>query len=500
MKLSAIAESDPIAALGMIQLAGNDPAALQKAVANARKLLEKYPSRLTGSFIMAELGKRGVKVTPGPNAATLENVLAQFPKDWMRILDQPQLFYAVRIEPVAGRVSVPIGEPVLVQVTIYNTSNFALTLGAEGVVHPDLWFDAQTRGVQPQFFPAEAFARMGGPMVLAPKSGVASQVVRLDQAQLLGILERNPAAHFQITASVMTNPTQVGGQVRPGPAGTQVQLSKLMERRGAPVGHLEVRQKLGETIGSGSPEEKIRAAETLTKFATLFTGPGAGEEAKAFGAQAAEAVRLTSNDADPTVRAWASYLYAVYTRDQGLLTRMLQDPSWVARTLGIVATDYTAKDNQLYEQMARSDDELLVRNLAAAAAEAKIAQNRAAATQPGTTQPGAATPASSLTTPAPTQPTQPPAAPSSPARIDPVAPALTPAVPGSGANGAPPAAPVAPSAAPVAPSAAPVAPSAASVAPSAAPAARRTPTPPTNAPPTNAPPTSAPPVTQPAGR
>jgi len=389
---------------------------------------------------------------------------------------------------------------VLVQVTIYNTSNFALTLGAEGVVHPDLWFDAQTRGVQPQFFPAEAFARMGGPMVLAPKAGVATQVVRLDQAQLLGMLERYPTAHFQIMASVMTNPTTVAGQVRPGPAGTQVQLSKLMERRGAPIGQLDVRQKLGEAIQSGTPEEKIRAAETLTKFATLFGGAGAGEEAKAFGAQAAEAVRLTSNDADPTVRAWASYLYAVYTRDQGLLTRMLQDPSWVARTLGIVATDYTAKDNQLYEQMARSDDELLVRNLAAAAAEAKIAQNRAAATQPGTTQPGAATPASSLTTPAPTQPTQPPAAPSSPARIDPVAPALTPAVPGSGANGAQPAAPVAPSAAPVAPSAAPVAPSAASVAPSAAPAARRTPTPPTNAPPTNAPPTSAPPVTQPAGR
>ena len=48
---------------------------------------------------------------------------------------------------------------------------------AELDIHPDLWFDAQTRGVQANFFPAEAFARLGGTMILMPKQSV-SQVVR----------------------------------------------------------------------------------------------------------------------------------------------------------------------------------------------------------------------------------------------------------------------------------------------------------------------------------
>jgi hypothetical protein len=459
VKLSAVADRDPIAALGMIRLAGNDQAAVQKAVDAARAQLQQSPARLTGAFLMSELAQRGVKVTPTAGAEALEKVLAQFPKDWMKIIDQPQLFYAARIEPVSGRVSVPVGEPILVQVTIYNISNFPLTMGPEGVIHPDLWFDAQTRGVQPQFYPAEAFARMGGPMVLPPKVGVVSQVIRLDQAQLLAVLERYPAAHFQIMAMMMTNPTTIAGQVRPGPAGTQVALSKLMERRGAPVGQLDVRQKLSEAIQTGTPEEKIRAAETLTKFATLFGGAGAGDEAKAFGAQAAEAVRHTANDQDPTVRSWASYLYSVYTGDQTLLTKLQQDPSWVARMLGIVATDYTGKDQALFKDLAANDEEPLVRNLAAAALEAQISKNRrtgaaaagaeggAGTTQPST-QPDAPVPAADTKQPdaagaagagaaggspngTPTPPPV-PALPPAPAGESAV-PALTPAVPGTSA-------------------------------------------------------------------
>jgi tetratricopeptide (TPR) repeat protein len=442
VKLAAVADRDSVAALGMIRLAEKDPAAQQMAVETARKLLERSPSRLTGAFLIAELGKRGVKVTPGPSAGELEKVLAQFPKDWMKILDQPQLFYTVRIEPVAGRVSVPVGEPVLVQVTIYNTSNFWLTMGPEGVIHPDLWFDAQTRGVQPQFFPAEAFARLGGPMLLAPKTDFVKQVVRLDQAQLLAMLERNPAAHFQIMALMMTNPTTVAGQVRPGPAGMQA-LSKLMERRGAPVGQLDVRQKLGEAIQNGTPEEKIQAAETLTKFARLFTGAGAGEEARAFGQQAAEAVRHTStNDPDPAVRAWARYLYAVYSGDEQVLKNLLNDPTWIARTLGIVATDYTRKSQDLFSHLATTDGELLVKNLAAAALEAKIAAPKPggdqAATQPAAPQPAAsstqpdagATTGASNGTPAGGPAAElTPAVPSPPAGAAPPAPASPPAPP-----------------------------------------------------------------------
>jgi tetratricopeptide (TPR) repeat protein len=422
VKLSAVADKDPIAAMGMVRLAGSDPAALEKAVNDARKLLDQTPSRLTGAFLISELGKHGVKVQPGPGAPAIEKVLAAFPRDWMKIIDQPQQFYSMRVEPVAGRVSVPLGEPVLVQISIHNISSFPLTMGPEGVIHQDLWLDAQTRGVQQQFFPAEAFARLSGPMVLPPKTGI-TQVVRLDQSQLLGLLERFPAANFHIMALLMTNPTTVGGRVQPGPAGQQVALAKLMERRGAPIGQAEVRQKLGDQLQNGSPEAKIVAAETLTKFATLFNGPGAGDEAKLFGQQASEAVRHVANDPDPTVRAWASYLYSVYTGDQALLTRLAHDPSWIARTLAIVAIDYTGKDQAAFKDLAVNDPEPLVKNLASAALEAKIARNAAAAATQAAPQPGAPQPAAGATTPA--------AAGAS--AVDAPVPALTPAVPPTGA-------------------------------------------------------------------
>ena len=372
-KLSAVADKDPIAALGLIRMAKSDPASQQKAAEDARKLLQRQPSRLTGAFVMEGLGKRAVKVQPTPGAADIEKVLATFPKDWMKVIDQPQQFYALRLEPVTGRVSVPVGEPVLVQVSIYNVSEYPLTMGPEGVIHPDIWLDAQTRGVQQQVFPAEAFARLAGPMVIAPKQSI-SQVIRLDQGQLLSTLERFPTANFQISALAMSNPTTVNGQVGPGSSGQRVQLSKLMERRGSPIGQPDVSQKLGQAIQSGTAAEKVRAAETLTKFATLLTGEGAGDQAKALGYQAAEAVRVTTNDADPTVRAWATYLYSVYSGDSQSLTRLVHDPSWVARTLGIVAVDYTGQKHDIFKDLAESDPEPLVKNLAAAALEAKIAR------------------------------------------------------------------------------------------------------------------------------
>jgi tetratricopeptide (TPR) repeat protein len=428
-KLSAVADKDPVAALGMIRMAKPDAAGQAASTNEIRKLLQGAPSRLTGACIMEGLGKRALKVTPTPAAGDVEKVLADFPKDWMKILDQPQLYYSLRVDPVAGRVSVPVGEPMLVQISVANVSEYPLTMGPEGIIHPDIWLHAQTRGVQQQFYPNEAFARLAGPIVLAPKQSI-TQIVRLDQAQLLSTLERFPTANFNVGAIAMTNPTTIRGQVDHGPAGMQVQIAKMMERRGAPIGQQEVAQKLFTAVQTGESAEKIRAAETLIKFATLLTGEGAGDQVKQIGFQCADAVRVTSNDNDPTVRAWATYLYSVYSGDQQLLGRLVHDPSWVARTLGIVATDYTGQSKDVFKDLVTSDPEPVVKQLAAAASEVQLVRRGggptsqpAAATQPITSTSDAApavsppmpTPAPAVTppTPVPAAATNPPVAPAS---------------------------------------------------------------------------------------
>jgi tetratricopeptide (TPR) repeat protein len=377
VKLTAAAEHDPVAGLGLIRLLDQDPAAKQKVADEGAKVLAQTPAGLTGALIIAELGPRGVKPRPGPESAKLEKIAGEFPKEWMQIIDQPQTFYTIRMSPV--RVEVPTGEPVLVQVTVQNIGAYPLTVGPEGVIHPDLWLDAQLRGVQQRVFPAEAYSRLTGAIVLEPRDYI-TQVVRLDQSELANELEKFPQANFQISAMVMTNPATLGGQITLGPAGNKSQLSTLMQRTGVAINQDPLRQKLGLALQNGTAAEKVQTVETLTKFAQLLSGEGGSDVAKQLSAQAGDAVRRTVADPDPAVHAWATYLFARLTGDRTLLTGLLKEPTWVARVLGIVAVDYMGENRDLVRPLAQSDPDPLVKKIAAASIAANL--QRPAATQP----------------------------------------------------------------------------------------------------------------------
>ncbi|HYO07769.1 MAG TPA: hypothetical protein VER17_02250, partial [Tepidisphaeraceae bacterium] len=391
VKLSAIAEQDALAQLGMIRLAGGPQAKEQSAV--AARLLSRNPSGLMGALLFQALSPAaGARVAPSPQAAAVERLVNEFPKEFLRITDAngaPQ-FYALRLEPVRGGVAV--GEPVLVQVIVTNTGPYPLTLGPDGVIRPDLWLDAQLKGAQPHVFPAEAYNRLAGPLVLE-KGDSASAVVRLDQRGLAAVLEQFPNAAFQITAMVMTNPTTLGGNIAMGPGGARAGLSRLMERPGANISNEHVRQRLGIAMQNGTPAEKVRAVETLAKYAPMLARVE-NEQAKQMAGQAADAVRRSGGDPDPTVAAWSTYLFSALTADKEAVRRMLADPVWLNRMLGIVAVDYTGVPRDALRPLAESDPDEVVRKFAAAASIVKI--QTGAATQPAaTTQPadGGASPA-----------------------------------------------------------------------------------------------------------
>jgi tetratricopeptide (TPR) repeat protein len=404
VKLSAVADRDPVAQLGLLKLMEEDPAQKEKIAAEGKKVLAARPSGLTGAVIVEALSKHGVRSQAGGEAKALENVLASLPRDWFKIIDQPNLFYSLRIEPV--RSSVPVGEPVLMQVTIQNIREYPLTVGPEGVIHPDLWLDAQLRGIAPQVFPAEAYGRIAGPLVLLPRETLY-QIVRLDQNLLLRQLEDYPAASFQISAMVMTNPATIGGQVAKGPAGHQA-ISKLFERAGVPIQQDAVRQKLAAALDSGSPDEKIRAVETLTKFILLLNAPGANDAAKQIAAQASDAVRRAREDDDPLVSAWAKYRYALLAPNAPELVRaMLQDTVWVTRLFGIVAAELLQEDKSLFKPLAQGDADPVVKRLAAAGMVIDLRPATQPATQPAepiAPIPGAAPTSEGPILPAPAQP------------------------------------------------------------------------------------------------
>jgi tetratricopeptide (TPR) repeat protein len=380
VKLQAVADRDPIAALGLIQIDADKDKA--KAEKEADKLLQANPSGLTGAQLCQALSGYNLKIKPGPASAQLEKLLSDFPRDFMKIIDQPQKFYDLRADPV--RVAVPVGEPVLVRVTVNNISNYPLTVGPEGVIHQDLWLDAQLRGVSPRTFPAEAYQRLGGSFVLMPKQSV-EQVVRLDQNQLAAALESNPRSSFQIGATVITNPTTMNGQIRIGPCGARASMGGLIERQGLPIGSEDVRQKLMDTLDSGSPEEKARAVDVLSRFAALLSGqPDAPTRQLAI--QCVQAVRRAIQDDDPTVASFASFRYAMLTRNSAMIDQMLHDPFWLTRVYGITLVDDLGLDRGPVKKIASSDSDPLVKSLAEASMHAGL---KPPSTQPAT-QPAAA--------------------------------------------------------------------------------------------------------------
>src|SRR6266850_434994 len=143
VKLSAAAEQDPFAALGLVRV--YDLEDKTKAKAEAAKLLNKYNTGMVGAMIFHDLREMGVKVGPKPEAAALSEALGKFPRDWMRVVDAPQQFYLIRGQPV--KISQPYGEPLMVRVAIQNISEYDLTIGENGLLKPGLWFDVQLTGL-----------------------------------------------------------------------------------------------------------------------------------------------------------------------------------------------------------------------------------------------------------------------------------------------------------------------------------------------------------------
>ncbi|MDQ3440174.1 MAG: hypothetical protein M3478_07465, partial [Planctomycetota bacterium] len=308
VKLSAAAETDPLAALGLIRLAGTDAQAKAAADADAQRLLAEYGYGLTGATLADALAFRGIKPRPSEASKPVTDELAKFPATFTRILDAPGAFYSLRVEPV--RISHQFGEAMLVRVTIQNNSEFDLTVGPDGIIRSDLWIDAQLRGIANQAFPGVAFDRLSGPVVLPAKKAM-SQVILASQGPLAGFLAANPTPSFQMSFTVMTNPSSARGAVEPGPAGQRVTGGRLVERRGTPNNAAMLEQRALDAMSNDPPAERVRVVELVATFAALLGRQEPTDAVKAAAGALRDVLRRGTADADPTVRAWAMYCNAM---------------------------------------------------------------------------------------------------------------------------------------------------------------------------------------------
>jgi tetratricopeptide (TPR) repeat protein len=393
-KLSAVADRDPLAQLGMIRLTEKDNP--ERATEEARKLMDDNPSGLLGAIIHDALRDKRLKLPAGqqpplsPAGHEVKAELDRFPKDWLDFIQQPDKFYLIRCEPV--KVEHLYGEPVVARVIVKNTGNHDITVGPDGAIRPDLWFDVQVRGALNDFVQGVTFDRFSQQVVLRPGQAM-EQTVRVDQDRLLQLLNARASLTLPLFYFVVTNPLSTSISIAPGPGGQRQSFFRTVHRVGLAVDHKAFNNTVMATLGelnNGTADRKLRALQKLGWFAIIF--PQMPEEAdRAKSAEVLGHMHKLTNDPNPVVRAWAGYVMArlsVVTAEQrqAVIKEMLEDPSWEARMLGtlLVQGMDPAQWKTVAGPLAEGDPDPLVREIADAVID--FADNPAA-TQPATTQP-----------------------------------------------------------------------------------------------------------------
>ena len=397
VKLSATADKDPLAALGLVKIyAGVDNTACEAALRQA----SAKPLGLTGAIVSDALQDLGRKMVPLPQAAPIRKQIDAFPKALMRVLDNPKEFYILKAE--ALKPVHLLYEPIYVRLTITNTSNYELTLGRDGLIRPEVWVDVAS----PQPLVGVAVAQLAQQGVLRPRESV-SQVIRVDHGMLAALLEQNPVPVFTVDLQFRLNPWPfvVGEQraVASGAGGYSVGLSKPIERSGFPV-QGDSFARLVNSIARADAPERLRAMDAARTFWVLLTRPPTDEQLKAeqdalvrateeqrkayqqqkaaqeqFTRSTADnllaALRQTADDTDPLIRAWGRWTVAMIAPDEAqrakALAGLVGDAHWGARCLGVYGLSSLSTDTlkALAGPLSQADPDRTVQKLAGSLVE-----------------------------------------------------------------------------------------------------------------------------------
>jgi tetratricopeptide (TPR) repeat protein len=344
VKLKAVADQDVLAQAGTYLLWSKNPAEKDPAMSSARKLLKEHPSGLLAVLLSDVMRELNPKLLERDDAAAIRERLGQFPKDWLRIIDAPQNFYALTAGMVDGKVLFAYGEPMFARVYIKNISPYDITIGPEGVIKNDLWFDAQLRGLVQKTVTGAAYERLSHVLVL--KAGqTVTQTVRLDQGQLGQILSGNPGPALTFFGHVRTNPRGNGGS---GPGGYDVEFSPITERSGFGLTQNTL-TALTTAVATGSPTEKIRGVELISAEVTqLRSLPDQTDQTKALVTGFVDTLQKSANDSTPAVATWSIFLTAIQdpNRRPAIIKALVSEPDPSRQVLGLLLANALPTEQQ----------------------------------------------------------------------------------------------------------------------------------------------------------
>jgi hypothetical protein len=411
VKLSAIAERDPISAMGLIKIAAQDDNAKEDAKASAKTLVNDNRSGLLCTMLLDGLRDLDAKVEASKDAEAIKKELEKFPKAWFTFLDNPSNFYVINCQTM--QVSHQFDEPMLAVVSVTNIGPFDISVGTKGALKPDLWFDVGLRSVLgPQSLSGVAYDRLTGVMVLHAGQKM-QQLIRLDQPKLAQQLAQNPTVAFTLLFSLVTNPINGPAGIAPGPGGQRVSIKKQVERMANPLN--EQRQmQVQQILAGGRSDQKIYTLSCLATYAQIFSA-STDDKIQPKGKELAGVVGQMTTDASAPVATWAKFLQ-IATKGQDerapLIKPMLDSEYWPERLAAAAAALSTGPAGKQTLQKLADDEEPIVQKFAKAAMDDLIAATSQPTSGPATapsTEPTVAPMPAAVAPPSPVQPTTAPA-------------------------------------------------------------------------------------------
>jgi tetratricopeptide (TPR) repeat protein len=385
VKLAAIADRDPLAALGVFQIDSADDDAETRAE-QAQRLLRLHPGGLIGALLQQALRPHGAKVAVTDAGQAVQAELDRFPQEWLDVTERPDQFYALRAQ--AMKVSHQLGEPVLVRVTLQNLQEYPITIDPRGLLRPDLWFDAQVRGPMQQTLTGIAYDRLGQRTVLGAQESI-SQVVRVDRGPAAEALARAPLQFIPMFFSVVTNPLTATQGIRPGPGGYRVQVDRVVERTASPLASAQHQQRVMTQLAGNDPVAKIRALDLLAAYVRMIrAAPEAGDELQKMMPQLLDAIENTTGDTAQSVQSYSRFVLATLypgEKQQAMIQQMAVGEQWERRLLATALAALLPGDQRdaLLEKLSGDADQ----TVSAYARATRDALVLAAAQPAGTTQP-----------------------------------------------------------------------------------------------------------------
>jgi tetratricopeptide (TPR) repeat protein len=384
--LAKVADRDALAELGLIRAEKAQTKPVDEPAVTS--LLDKHRVGLIGAILWSAL--RTDKTTPATQPASqgLAEELVKFPKPLLEAMDARGVrrLYEVRVEPVAANVG--YGDPILLRVTVTNTGDADITIGAGALLRPDLWFDAQILGLNQHAFRGVSYDQIVNELVL--RAGVStSQIVRLDAGELYDALRSLPASSTRMSGDVITNPVVLSSGVLPGPAGLSSSFGRSVLYSGVLLTQPTGKKAIDAALESNDPADRLRALDVLAAYISAADRQGATEELKKLVADLPQSITRMRTNASPAVAGWASYLAATLASGEAqgaIVGEMSRSTDWTTRLLSLLVPGPSQRE--VAARLAAGDPDATVKSTATATVEFL----EQAATQP-TSQPAATQPA-----------------------------------------------------------------------------------------------------------